>query len=53
LFELEGLSTEEIATLYDVRLSTARVWLHRGRARFAKLYERWRAAGTAGAGGDA
>jgi RNA polymerase sigma factor (sigma-70 family) len=37
LFELEALSTQEIATLIDVRLPTVRVWLFRARARFAQL----------------
>jgi RNA polymerase sigma-70 factor, ECF subfamily len=37
LFELEGLSTHEIAELLEARLSTVRVRLHRARARFAEL----------------
>ncbi len=35
LFELEGLSGEEIAELMGARHTTLRVWLHRARARFA------------------
>lgn len=38
LFELEGLSGEEIAELVDVNLSTLWVWLHRGRAMLAKRF---------------
>jgi len=38
LFEVEGLSTHEIAALTGTRLATIRVWLHRARARFARLY---------------
>jgi len=38
LFEIEGLSTAEIAALTDSRVPTVRVWLHRARARFAALY---------------
>jgi RNA polymerase sigma-70 factor (ECF subfamily) len=34
LYELEGLSGEEIATLIDVKLSTVWTWLHRARAKF-------------------
>lgn len=41
LFELEGLSTEEIAQLLGTRQATVRVWLFRGRAHF--LAERQRA----------
>jgi RNA polymerase sigma-70 factor (ECF subfamily) len=37
LFELDGLSTHEIAELLEARLSTVRVWLHRARGRFAEL----------------
>jgi RNA polymerase sigma-70 factor (ECF subfamily) len=39
LFELEGLSTQEIADLLGAQLATVRVWIHRGRARFAELAE--------------
>lgn len=40
LFEMEGLSGEEIATLYGARPSTVWVWLHRARAAFlARLME--------------
>jgi RNA polymerase sigma factor (sigma-70 family) len=37
LFELEAMSTQEIADLIGVRLPTVRVWLFRARARFAEL----------------
>jgi RNA polymerase sigma-70 factor (ECF subfamily) len=36
LFELEGLSTQEIATLTGVQQATVRVWLFRARARFLR-----------------
>jgi RNA polymerase sigma-70 factor (ECF subfamily) len=36
LFEIEGLSGEEIAGLTDTKLATVWVQLHRGRARFLK-----------------
>lgn len=40
LFEIEGLSGEQIAELMDVQLSTVWVWLHRGRKHLlAKLEE--------------
>jgi RNA polymerase sigma-70 factor (ECF subfamily) len=38
LFELEGLSTQEIADLMDARLSTVRVWLFRARAKFQERF---------------
>jgi RNA polymerase sigma-70 factor (ECF subfamily) len=34
LFELEGLSSEEIAPLLGARIETVRVWLHRARRMF-------------------
>jgi RNA polymerase sigma-70 factor (ECF subfamily) len=34
LFELEGLSTDEIARLLGAKQATVRVWLFRGRAQF-------------------
>jgi RNA polymerase sigma factor (sigma-70 family) len=37
LFELEGLSTQEIADLLGARLPTVRVWLYRARAGFAAI----------------
>jgi RNA polymerase sigma-70 factor (ECF subfamily) len=40
LFELEGLSTEEIATLVDAKVGTVRVWLFRARARFMEEHQR-------------
>jgi RNA polymerase sigma-70 factor (ECF subfamily) len=39
LFELEGLSTAEIAELTGARLATVRVWLHRARAKFIEEYQ--------------
>jgi RNA polymerase sigma-70 factor (ECF subfamily) len=40
LFELEGLSTQEIAALTGTKLATVRVWLHRGRAAFLAADEK-------------
>ncbi len=40
LFELEGLSTVEIAELIDAPAATVRVWLFRARARFLEEYQR-------------
>lgn len=40
LFELEDLSTEEIATLVDAKVGTVRVWLFRARARFLEEHQR-------------
>jgi RNA polymerase sigma factor (sigma-70 family) len=40
LFELEGLSGEEIATLMDAKTATVWVWLHRARADFLKRLQR-------------
>ncbi|HEY0715970.1 MAG TPA: sigma-70 family RNA polymerase sigma factor [Polyangia bacterium] len=37
LFEIEGLSTQQIADLVGVPQPTVRVWLFRARARFAEL----------------
>jgi RNA polymerase sigma-70 factor, ECF subfamily len=39
LFELEGLSTHEIAELTRARVATVRVWLFRARAKFQERYE--------------
>jgi RNA polymerase sigma factor (sigma-70 family) len=39
LFELEGLATQEISDLLEIKAATVRVWLHRARARFAQLDE--------------
>lgn len=39
LFEMEGLSTQEIADLTDARVATVRVWLFRARAKFQEEYE--------------
>jgi RNA polymerase sigma-70 factor (ECF subfamily) len=39
LFELEGLSTQEIATLVGARVGTMRVWLYRARAAFLQHHE--------------
>jgi RNA polymerase sigma-70 factor (ECF subfamily) len=38
LFELEEMSTQQIADLTGARLGTVRVWLFRARARFVELY---------------
>jgi RNA polymerase sigma-70 factor (ECF subfamily) len=38
LFELEGLSTQEIAELTNARVATVRVWLFRARAKFQERY---------------
>jgi RNA polymerase sigma-70 factor (ECF subfamily) len=46
LYELEGMSGEEIATLLETKLATVWVWLHRGRAKFL---ERLKALGDEGA----
>src|SRR5450432_913022 len=40
LFELEELSTEDIARLLDRPPATVRVWLHRARARFIGAWQR-------------
>jgi RNA polymerase sigma-70 factor (ECF subfamily) len=40
LFELEGLSTQEIADLVGARVGTVRVWLFRARARFMEEHQR-------------
>ena len=39
LFELEGMSTAEIATLTGARVGTVRVWLYRARAAFLQHHE--------------
>jgi RNA polymerase sigma-70 factor, ECF subfamily len=38
LFELEQMSTAEIAALVGARVGTVRVWLYRARARFMELH---------------
>jgi len=40
LFELEGLSTQEIASLVEAKGGTVRVWLFRARARFLEAHQR-------------
>jgi RNA polymerase sigma-70 factor (ECF subfamily) len=40
LFEMEGLSGEEISTLYRVKVATVWVWFHRARASFLAQLER-------------
>jgi RNA polymerase sigma-70 factor, ECF subfamily len=40
MFELEDMSTEEIATLMESRPATVRVWLHRARAAFLRERQR-------------
>jgi RNA polymerase sigma-70 factor, ECF subfamily len=44
LFELEGLSTAEIATLVGARVGTVRVWLFRARAEFLRRHDQLTAA---------
>ena len=39
LFEIDGLSTNEIAELTGVRVATVRVWLFRARAKFQERYQ--------------
>jgi len=39
LFELEGLSTHEIAALIGARVGTVRVWLYRARAAFLQHHD--------------
>jgi RNA polymerase sigma-70 factor, ECF subfamily len=48
LFEMEGLSGEEIAALYGARVSTVWVWLHRARAAFLREVARLDGKGSAG-----
>ena len=40
LFELEGLSTQEIGELTGAKVGTIRVWLFRARARFLREHQR-------------
>jgi RNA polymerase sigma-70 factor, ECF subfamily len=40
LFEMEGLSGEEIASLYHTKVATVWVWLHRARAAFLAHLQR-------------
>ena len=48
LFELEEMTTEEIARTVDRPAATVRVWLHRARAQFTKrwLHDRRQQEGT-------
>ena len=39
LYELEGMSSEEVATLMGATVATTRLWLHRARAKFFELTE--------------
>jgi RNA polymerase sigma-70 factor (ECF subfamily) len=39
LYELEGMSSEEVAALMGASVATTRLWLHRARAKFLKLME--------------
>jgi RNA polymerase sigma-70 factor (ECF subfamily) len=39
LFELEGLSTNDVATLIGARVGTVRVWLYRARAAFLQQHD--------------
>jgi RNA polymerase sigma factor (sigma-70 family) len=40
LFEIEGMSTQEIADLTGAQVGTVRVWLFRARARFLEEHQR-------------
>lgn len=40
LFEIEGMSTQNIAELIDAPVGTVRVWLFRARARFLEEHQR-------------
>jgi RNA polymerase sigma-70 factor (ECF subfamily) len=40
LFEIEEMSTEQIAELLEIKAGTVRVWLHRARAHFLRLQEK-------------
>jgi len=40
LFELEELSADEVGQLLRIKANTARVRLHRARARFVRVYQR-------------
>jgi RNA polymerase sigma-70 factor, ECF subfamily len=40
LFEIEGMSTQEIGDLIDAPVGTVRVWLFRARARFLEEHQR-------------
>ena len=40
LFEIEGMSTQEIADLVGAQVGTVRVWLFRARARFLEEHQR-------------
>ncbi len=40
LFEIEGMSTQEIAELIGAQVGTVRVWLFRARARFLEEHQR-------------
>jgi RNA polymerase sigma-70 factor (ECF subfamily) len=44
LFELEGMSTQEIAALIGARVGTVRVWLYRARASFLQHHDQLAAA---------
>jgi RNA polymerase sigma-70 factor (ECF subfamily) len=42
LFELEGMTVIEVAALLGVKVTTAKVWLHRARLRFVKTLSAYR-----------
>jgi RNA polymerase sigma-70 factor (ECF subfamily) len=46
LFEMDGLSGDEIASLFDAKVSTIWVWLHRARASFRAELSRLEAEGV-------
>lgn len=53
LFELEELSTPEIAEMLDVKVGTVRVGLHRARSEFLQVYERLQTMNVLHRGGNA
>jgi RNA polymerase sigma-70 factor, ECF subfamily len=52
LFELEGMSGEEIARTLDVKVSTIWVWLHRARQDFLKRLAAAKASATTSSGDE-
>ena len=52
MFELEGLSGEQIAAVTGEAVGTIWVRLHRGRARFRKAFEAWEQQATSGPPGE-
>ena len=52
LFELEGMTGEQIAAVTGEAVGTIWVRLHRGRARFRKAFEAWEQQATSGPPGE-